>query len=149
MSLATLESLETKLNRLLSDSEKQQASKLLNQAEVLLLARIPDLYERAAEDETYNALVEMTEAEAVARVLRAENGGIYRSESDESYSYSLNFQVASGLLDILPAEWKRLGANSPGTVTPETDGYVRNRIPWLNPTWRFEHDAGGDPWQAC
>ena len=71
------------------------------------------------------------EAEAVARVLRADDGGIYRSETEDGYSYQLNYMVASGLLDILEKDWKNLaqatGSGRFRTVAPATDGYAAAR----------------------
>ena len=82
------------------------------------------------------------EAEAVARVLRADDGGIYRSETEDGYSYQLNYMVASGLLDILEKDWKNLaqatGSGRFRTVAPATDGYAAAR---------YSGRAAAGPWQ--
>lgn len=92
---------ETSLMRDLTETESQYVDELLERAERLLRARIPDLDQRAEEDQEFALLVADIEAEAVARVLRAPDNGIMRQEGEGNYSYSLNLQVASGLLDIL------------------------------------------------
>ena len=76
----------------------------------------------------------------VASVLRAPDNGIMRQEAEGNYSYSLNLQVASGLLDVLGKEWEALGLGSWGSLTPESDGYARERwggeVPY---PWRFQY----------
>lgn len=66
------------------------------------------------------------EAEAVARVYRAQEAGagIYSTESEDGYSYRLNYQVASGLLYIREEEFARLRQNNGiRTLAALTDGY--------------------------
>lgn len=133
---------ETSLMRELTATEMEYVDALLDRAERLLLARIPDLLQRAGEDETFSKLVADIEAEAVARVLRAPDNGIMRQEGEGNYSYSLNLQVASGLLDILDGDWAKLGIGRVRSVAVETDGYLaaRHRIP---PQWWFQYGWGG------
>lgn len=127
MSLANPKDVETSLMRTLKESESQYVASLLDRAETLLLSRLPDLLTRAASDQQFKALVVLTEAETVARVFR--NPSAYRQESEGNYSYSLNFEVASGLLDILDREWERLGAGpSLISIAPKVDGYAAKRF---------------------
>ena len=138
MALAEPGDVETSLMRNLTESEAGYVSKMLDRAETLLVSRIPDLLEHAAAEPNFRALVVATESEAVARVFR--NPSAYRQESEGNYSYQLNFEVASGLLDILEREWERLGA-TPGIVSigPAVDGYARARFGGQRPDLWFQH----------
>lgn len=129
MSVASVADVEVSLRRTLVDGEQKWVNALLDRAEALIVMRVPDLLDRVSQDPAFATAVAAVEGESVARVLRSPNNGIYRSETQGNYTYQLNMQVASGLLDILPAEWERLGvsAGGVGTVMPETDGYVRSR----------------------
>lgn len=140
MALATQQDVEVSMLRPLSETEMRYLSDLLERAERLLLARIPDLLDRVAVGRPSPQLVADIEAEMVARVLRAPDNGIMRQEVEGNYSYSLNLQVASGLLDVLGKEWEALGLGSWGSLSPESDGYARQRwggeVPY---PWRFQY----------
>lgn len=126
MATADPEDIEISLLRPLNANEATYATALLERAEGLLLTRIPDLRQQVKANTHYEDLVAMTEAEAVARVYR--NPEALKQEAEGNYSYALNFQVASGLLDILDTEWERLGATQTfGSIAPATDQYVANR----------------------
>lgn len=126
MSLAVPEDVETSLMRDLTQTEQKYVQALLERAENLLLVRINDLNERSKHDTAFRDLAAATEGEAVARVFR--NPAALQQESEGNYSYSVNFQVASGLLDILDAEWERLGENKTvGSIAPIVDGYAAAR----------------------
>lgn len=144
MALAAPENVETSLMRPLTETEMQYVGDLLDRAERLLTARIPDLLARAAADEAFRLTVIDIEAEAVARVLRAPDNGIYRQESEGNYTYSLNLQVASGLLSILGTDWERLGLGSWASVQPATDGYAQARYgASVPPHLQFQYGWGG------
>ena len=76
MALATQQDVEVSMLRPLSETEMRYLSDLLERAERLLLARIPDLLERAAGGRPSLQLVADIESEMVARVLRAPDNGI-------------------------------------------------------------------------
>ena len=80
MALATQQDVEVSMLRPLSETEMRYLSDLLERAERLLLARIPDLLERVAAGRPPVQLVADIEAEMVARVLRAPDNGIMRQE---------------------------------------------------------------------
>lgn len=127
MTYGTKADVEVSMMRELTEAEAQYVDKLLERAERLIGVRVPDLEARVQADPKLALTVADIEAEAVARVLRAPEGGIMRQEGEGNYSYSLNLQVASGLLDILDGEWERLGVSRLRSVMPETDGYARAR----------------------
>lgn len=144
MSLARQTDVETALQRPLTENESRYVGELLAVAERRLLASVPDLLTRAESDETFAALVADIEAEMLARVYRAPEGGVLRQEMEGNYSYSLNMQVASGLLDVLDREWFALGVGGWGSLSPETDAYARShglyRVP---PHLHFQYGWGG------
>lgn len=141
MAIAQQMDVETSLLRELSQAESQYVEALLERAENQLLTRLPNLKDRTAASPAYKDLVATVEAEAVARVFR--NPEAIRQESEGNYSYTINFQVASGLLDILPAEWEKLGVSPWGSILPATDGYLANRFRKPPPSHHFQYGWGG------
>jgi hypothetical protein len=139
MAVASPQDVETSLLRSLTEAESLHVEPLLERAERLLTSRIPDLVPKTLGSGSFGALVADIEAEMVARVLRAPDSGIMRQESEGSYSYSLNLQVASGLLDVLPAEWEKLGVGPWRSVGPVTDGYLATRRGGVQPPWQFQY----------
>lgn len=139
MSVATLEDVAVSLQRDLLEVERKYGPQLLDRAEALILTRLPDAVTRAGEDAGFRTVLVTVEAESVARVLRSPNSGVYRAETEGDYTYQLNMQVASGLLDILPKEWERLGSNGAvSVVMPETDLYLQSRRHRLRPDLQFQ-----------
>ena len=144
MALATVADVETALLRPLTEIEAQYAEALLDRAERKLIARVPELLTRAETDDQFRLLVADIEAEMLARVFRAPEGGMLRQEAEGNYSYSLNLQVASGLLDVLEKEWDSILGGSWGTLAPQTDGYARSRrLGLVPPHLHFQYGWGG------
>lgn len=130
LTIASVEDVKNALRRDFRGDEESHVSSLLAKAENLIRVRYRRLDELTLDEVVFD-LVRNIEAEAVARVLRADDGGIYRSETEDGYSYQLNYMVASGLLDILEKDWKNLaqatGSGRYRTVAPATDGYAAAR----------------------
>lgn len=130
LTIATADDVKAALRRDFRGDEESYIASLLSKAETLIRVRYKRLDELVLDEVVFN-LVKSIEAEAVARVLRADDGGIYRSETEDGYSYQLNYMVASGLLDILEKDWKNLaqatGSGRFRTVAPATDGYAAAR----------------------
>ena len=130
LTIASVEDVKNALRRDFHGDEESHVSSLLEKAENLIRVRYRRLDELTLDEVVFD-LVRNIEAEAVARVLRADDGGIYRSETEDGYSYQLNYMVASGLLDILEKDWKNLaqatGSGRFRTVAPATDGYAAAR----------------------
>lgn len=139
MALATVSDVETSLMRELTPTESQYVEPLLERAERMLASRIPDLGDVGSLDPSRASLFGDVVAEMVARVFRAPDNGLYRRETEGNYTYDLNLKVASGLLDVLPEEWERLGVGSWGQISPEVDGYARSRYGLGHqPHWQFQ-----------
>lgn len=130
LTIATADDVKVALRREFRGDEESYISSLLSKAENLIRVRYCRLDELTLDEVVFD-LVRNIEAEAVARVLRADDGGIYRSETEDGYSYQLNYMVASGLLDILEKDWQNLaratGSGRYRTVAPATDGYAAAR----------------------
>lgn len=114
---------------------------------------IPDFYDRISygvdRDEGFIRKVIHITADAVARVFR--NPGAFRQETEGNYSYTLDKDLASGLLSIEPDEWKRLGVDLSGeefgTHSTVYDGYAQNRLRSLRetrPDLVFQYGWPGD-----
>ncbi len=114
MSYANVADVEARLGRPLTDAERDLAAVLLEDAETLIRAKIPDLDERIADGRLRREVVVMIEANAVVRVLR--NPGGYRSETAGDYSYTLDTRAAAGYLTIPDSDWRLLGVR-PGAFT--------------------------------
>jgi hypothetical protein len=132
MAYATPEDVEARLGRPLDEWETQVVSTRLNDAELILRSRIPDLDERVADGRILEAAVVMVEAEMVMRLVRNPEG--YTAETDGNYSYQINQSVASGLLSVLPSEWNLLGLRG-GIYTIAPYVQVPTRT-WPPEIWR-------------
>lgn len=144
LTIASVEDVKSALRRDFRGDEESHVSSLLENAENLIRVRYRRLDELTLDEVVFD-LVRNIEAEAVARVLRADDGGIYRSETEDGYSYQLNYMVASGLLDILEKDWKSL-AQATGTgryraIAPATDGYAAARYSGRTAVgpWQFQY----------
>lgn len=129
MSYAVSEHVAVSLMRELSDSELQVVGKLLDRVENMILARVPNALRLAEESEVFSANLITVEADAVARVLRAPDNGVYRRETEGNYSYDINMAVASGILEVRAKEWELLGVRDEYKVlAPKTDAYLAGRF---------------------
>lgn len=154
LTIASVEDVKIALRRDFRGDEESHVSSLLAKAENLIRIRYRRLDELTLDEVVFD-LVRNIEAEAVARVLRADDGGIYRSETEDGYSYQLNYMVASGLLDILEKDWKNLaqatGSGRYRTVAPATDGYAAARSSGHNAAgpWQFQYGWPGQDSISC
>jgi possible gp16 protein len=154
LTIASVEDVKSALRRDFRGDEESHVSSLLAKAENLIRIRYRRLDELTLDEVVFD-LVRNIEAEAVARVLRADDGGIYRSETEDGYSYQLNYMVASGLLDILEKDWKNLaqatGSGRYRTVAPATDGYAAARSSGhiAAGPWQFQYGWPGQDSISC
>lgn len=144
MAVATTDDLVVALRRPLTDEENEHAYQLLERAERLLLARVPDLLYRVDSGHPcgFGHLVADIESEMVARVLRAPGSGIYTSEGEGEYNYSLNLRVASGLMDVLQSEWDLLGVTPWGTTGTISDS-AAGTFHGIPHPWVFQYGPKG------
>ena len=120
MTVATLEDVQGSLMRYLEDDEKPWVQALLDRAEALILSRMPDAVNRCRVDYSFSVIMRMVEAESVSR-------GLYKYETEGTYTYSVNQAVASGILEITDRDWQALqsGTSGWGVAGAEMDGYAR------------------------
>lgn len=135
MAYASPDDIAERLGRDLDESETRIVTTRLEDAEELILARIPDLPQQITDGKIRERLVVMVEAEAVMRLIKNPEG--YTQETDGNYSYSISSRVASGRLSIEPDEWSLLGIRaSVALIAPEIK--MPGKGMKLNPNYDFE-----------
>lgn len=79
----------------------------LDDVERMIRRRIPDLDDKIADGDIDVDDLKQVEADAVLRLVRNPDG--YLSETDGSYTYMLQSDLATGKLTVNPEEWDILG----------------------------------------
>lgn len=152
MAIATVNDVEVALRRPIDEGDVRVVEKLLDRVELRIRARWRNLSELVALDSVARGIVSQVEAESVARVMRDEAGGLYRSESEDGYRYELNFLAASARLDVLRSDLDELARVLDGgryrSVGPVTDGYAAQRYGGAGardvpPPWAFQYGWPG------
>lgn len=152
MSIATVNDVEVALRRPIAEGDARVVEKLLDRVELRIKARWRNLSELVALDSVARGIVSQVEAESVARVLRDESGGLYKSETEDGYRYELNFLAASARLDVLRSDMDELARVLDGgryrSVGPVTDGYAAQRYGGhgareVPPPWSFQYGWPG------
>lgn len=150
MAIATVPDVEVALRRPISEGDARIVEKLLDRVELRIKARWRNVSELVALDSVARGIVSQVEAESVARVLRDESGGLYKSESEDGYRYELNFLAASARLDVLRSDMDELARVLDGgryrSVAPVTDGYAAQRYSGgraVPPPWAFQYGWPG------
>lgn len=110
MAYAKTADVAARLGRPLTADETAQAAILLDDAELEIRQRIPDLDEKVTNGDLDESMVVRVESTAVKRVIQNPEG--YTSETDGDYTYQLNYELASGELQITTREWSLLGVGS-------------------------------------
>jgi len=138
MAYASVADVEARLGRTLDSSESQIVSTRLNDIELMIRHRIPDLDIKVSTGVIDPALVVMVECDAILRLVRNPEG--YTAETDGNYSYQISKEVASGKLDITSAEWALLGIrNGAFTIRPSLAPLYGNcPYPWENVSRPFD-----------
>jgi hypothetical protein len=144
MAYATVADVEARLGRSLDSSEQTIVNTRLNDVELLIRNKIPDLDAKISAGTIDVEAVIMIESESVLRLVRNPDG--YTAETDGNYSYQISVKVASGRLDILPEEWALLGFRSGAfTIRPDLSPYYYNcGYPWENVNRPFDEFPAWD-----
>ncbi|RTL64435.1 MAG: hypothetical protein EKK42_24490 [Pseudonocardiaceae bacterium] len=146
MSYATTDDVAARLGRQLDPAELTIVSARLDDVERLIRTRVPDLDVRVSSGALSAAVVVMVEADAVLRVVRNPDGVV--SETDGNYSRQLNHAAATGVLSLLPEEWRLLKVRGafvvlrselPIPVAPEEGAFDPYRGP---PPWAEDFPSG-------
>lgn len=90
----------------------------LDDVERMIRRRIPDLTAKVTSGVIALADIKQVEADSVLRLVRNPEG--YLSETDGSYTYMLQSDLATGKLMVSPEEWEMLGVarSRIATLTP-------------------------------
>lgn len=137
MAYATVEDVQLRYEEEIDESLEVVVGTRLEDAELHIRNRIPDLDDRVAASENYEKIVIMVEAEMVLRLIRNPDG--YSQESDGNYSYAIYQKVASGALEVLDKEWDLLD--------PTLGGKSFTISPWVYDD--FTSTEGSlDPWKG-
>ena len=118
MAFATSEDVAVRWGRSLSPEEAALVETRLEDVERMIRRRIPELDALVQYGEINVEAVIQVESDAVLRLARNPEG--YYSETDGNYTYMLQKDIISGVLDITDSEWEILG-------------YVRDRFFTLRP----------------
>lgn len=110
MAYASAEDVAARLGRELDTDEETLVEARLEDAELILRSRIPDMDDKVLDDPIFEKILIMVESEMVLRLVRNPDG--YTQETDGNYSYTISRAVAGGLLEVLPGEWALLGVKS-------------------------------------
>lgn len=110
MSLAGTDDVAVRLGRSLSSAESDQAQAFLDDAEVLIRQRIPDLDARTAADSAFADLVVMVEVRSARRVMQNPDGARTDSVSIDDYqrNRTLDGAISTGEVYISDDEWAQL-----------------------------------------
>lgn len=138
MAYATVADVEARLGRTLDSSESQIVTTRLNDIELMIRHRIPDLDIKVSTGVIDPQVVVMVECDAILRLVRNPEG--FTAETDGNYSYQISAEVASGKLDILSGEWALLGIrNGAFTIRPSLAPLYGNcPYPWENVNRPFD-----------
>lgn len=132
MTYATVADVSTRLGRPITDpGEVAQVQAWLEDAEALILSRVPTLPDLLADGALTVATLVMVEANAVIRKIRNPEG--YTSETIDDYTYRYNEQVRRGDIFFTDDEWALLipGRSGAWTITPSS---ARRRCgEWVHP----------------
>lgn len=144
MAYAIVSDVEARLGRTLDPSESQIVTTRLNDVELMIRHRIPDLDTKVSLGVIDPAMVVMVECDAILRLVRNPEG--YTAETDGNYSYQISVEVASGRLDILSGEWALLGIrNGAFTIRPSLAPLYSNcPYPWENVSRPFDQFPAWD-----
>lgn len=144
MAYATVADVEARLGRSLDSSEQTIVATRLNDVELLIRNKIPDLDTKVSQGNPDVEVLVMIESESVLRLIRNPDG--YTAETDGNYSYQISAKVASGRLDILPEEWALLGFKSGAfTIRPVLDPlYNTCKWPWEDVNLPFDQFPAWD-----
>jgi hypothetical protein len=129
MAYANAADVEARLGRSLDAGETTIVNTRLNDVELMIRSRLPNLDTLVSTGVLDVEVVIMVEAEAILRLVKNPDG--YTAETDGNYSYQISTKVASGRLDIFPTEWALLGVmNGAFTIRPYIGPYYTSNPPY-------------------
>jgi len=129
---ATVVDVSTRLGRPITDpDEVAQVQAWLDDAEAVILSRIPTLPDLLGAGAPTVATLVMVESNAVIRKIRNPEG--YTSETIDDYTYRYNEQVRRGDIFLTDEEWAVLTPGHSGAWTISPSGARRRSGEWVHP----------------
>lgn len=130
MSIVDHAAVEQALMRELEDDERPWIQAQIDYLESLIALRSPEILDEASQGGAMGVVLRFIVGEAVARVMRSPSGGLYRYETEGTYTYSINQAVASGVLELTDRDWGNLQSAGSGfhVHNPTYGGYARRRV---------------------
>ena len=123
MTYATVVDVSTRLGRPIADpDEVAQVEAWLDDAEAVILSRIPTLPDLLGVGAPTVATLVMVESNAVIRKIRNPEG--YTSETIDDYTYRYNEQVRRGDIFLTDEEWSLLSPAGAAGAFSTTPGFV-------------------------
>lgn len=129
MRYASLEDVEVRFFRPLTEEERPLVEARVRDAEDKIRLRIPDIDARVVERPELADVIARICADAVIRLVRNPEG--YVQETDGNYTYMLAQTHTDGKLSITPDEWEDLGIRSGVSifhVVPQLPESLRNEV---------------------
>ena len=118
MAYAQVSDVQARFERELDEYEEVVVAQRLDDAELLIKARIPNLDDQISDGKIPEELVIMAEADAVLALIRNPDAKV--GETDGNYTYQLNWATATGRLTIPDEHWVLLGVKkSVYTIAPK------------------------------
>lgn len=131
---ATVADVERRWNQTVTSSSLDHVETLIDDAETVVQAYVPDLAERITAGKLTTAAVVHVVSAMVLRVLRNPQG--YRSETAGDYSYQMDAATSAGRI-FITAEERRLLLGGRGRVCTVTVG---------DEALEYVHRRPGDEW---
>ena len=118
MAYAQVGDVEERFERTLDEDEEVLVQRRLDDAELLIKMKIPDLDAKVVSGEISEDLIVMIEADAVLALVRNPDAKV--GETDGNYTYQINWATATGRLTIPDEHWVLLGVKkSVYTIAPK------------------------------
>ena len=118
MAYAQVSDVQARFERELDEYEEVVVAQRLDDAELLIKARIPNLDDQISDGKIPEELVIMAEADAVLALIRNPDAKV--GETDGNYTYQINWATATGRLTIPDEHWVLLGVKkSVYTIAPK------------------------------
>lgn len=130
MSIVEFTDVEQALRRELEADERPWIQAQIDYLESIIALKAPEALDEASQGGAMAVVLRFVVGEAVARVMRSPSGGLYKYETEGTYTYSINQAIASGVLELTDKDWGNLTSGAGGfhVHNPTYGAYARRRL---------------------